>query len=248
MKALIQLIKIEILGSVREFSSVLFGILLPAGIMLLLGILYGDKVAFDGAGFSLIQQAFPAVVTIGICASGLMGIPITISAYREKKILKRFQVTPISPLFILLAEFVNQLITAIGSAIVVWMIAAWVFGYEMLGSVWHFILAVVFVIFPIYALGMCIASLAKSARSANVWASAFYFPMLFLSGATIPYEIMPAALQSVAKVMPLTQGIILLKGVSLGEPITQFGAILMLLLATALIATLVSVKVFRYEY
>ncbi len=42
--------------------------------------------------------------------------------------------------------------------------------------------------------------------------------MLIFSGATPPYEVMPAALQKVADVLPLTQGIKLLKATSLGLP------------------------------
>lgn len=104
MKSLKTLFNIEFKLSIREFSGVLFGMILPVGLMLLLGTLYGHQ-RVDGQAYTLVQQAFPAVITIGICATGLMGIPITLSNYRDKQILKSFQVTPTSPLVLLMAQF-----------------------------------------------------------------------------------------------------------------------------------------------
>ena len=68
---------------------------------------------------------------------------------------------------------------------------------------------------PVAALVM-IASLCKTVKSMNVATSLVYFPMLFLSGAIIPYELLPKALQHVADVLPLGQGIQLMKTASMG--------------------------------
>ena len=43
-----------------------------------------------------------------------------------------------------------------------------------------------------------------------------YFPMLLLSGATIPVEVFPEWFQSIAKLLPLGVGIDLLKSISAG--------------------------------
>ncbi len=51
MKRLYTIFKTELKLSVREFSGVLFGIIMPAGIMVLLGVIYGNKPAYDGASF-----------------------------------------------------------------------------------------------------------------------------------------------------------------------------------------------------
>ena len=81
IKRLFTLFKTELTLSIREFSGVLFGLIMPVGIMFLPGILHGDKPAYEGAPFTLVQQSFAAVAVIGICASGLMGIPLNIAAY-----------------------------------------------------------------------------------------------------------------------------------------------------------------------
>ena len=71
--------------------------------------------------------------------------------------------------------------------------------------------------------------------------------MLFLSGATIPYELFPSGLQKVAGVLPLTQGIKLMKAVSMGVELENVWKIVVLLLGITLICTAISVKTFRWE-
>jgi len=46
-----------------------------------------------------------------------------------------------------------------------------------------------------------------------------YFPMLIFSGTTLPFEVMPAAMQKIISMFPLTQGIQLMKATFLGLPI-----------------------------
>ena len=68
----------------------------------------------------------------------------------------------------------------------------------------------------IHAIGLIVASLSPSEKATGAINSAI-FSDVFLSGATVPYEILPTGLQKVADVMPLTQGIKLLKAVTFHE-------------------------------
>lgn len=247
MKRLYILFKTELKLSVREFSGVLFGIIMPAGIMLLLGVLHGVKPAYEGAPFTLVQQSFAAVVTIGICASGLMGIPLNIAAYREKKILKHFKVTPSSPFLLLTAQFLTNMVFAIFSGLIVFATAVLFFNYSLQGSIFQFILVYGLILTAIFSMGMMIASISGTVKTANLLSTFIYFPMLFLSGATIPYEIMPGGLQKISSFMPLTQGIKLLKNVSLAVPGQSWIKPVVILSATAIICLIVSLKTFRWE-
>ncbi|WP_440914685.1 hypothetical protein [Enterococcus innesii] len=96
MKTFWLLYKSEAKLSIREMSSIIFGIFVPLGIVCLMGVM-------DSSNDSL-NTAFVAVSTVGICSAGVMGLPLALSSYRERKILKRYQVTPISPIQLLLAH------------------------------------------------------------------------------------------------------------------------------------------------
>ena len=68
---------------------------------------------------------------------------------------------------------------------------------------------------------LLMASLCRTIKSVNAVTSLVYFPMLFLSGATIPYELFPNGLQRIANVLPLTQGIKFMKAVFMGVVFSQ---------------------------
>lgn len=66
---------------------------------------------------------------------------------------------------------------------------------------------------------MMVGGIAKNAKSASVIACILYFPMLIFSGATLPFEVMPAAMQKIVRIFPMTQGIQLMKSAFLGLPV-----------------------------
>lgn len=117
----------------------------------------------------------------------------------------------------------------------------------MLGSLINFILTFILVTISIYSIGGLIASLSPNIKIANLVTTLIYFPMLFLSGATVPYEVLPRGVQKISDIMPLTQGIKLLKGVSLGESIDNVIFPLILMIVITIICIVISLKTFRWE-
>ena len=95
----------ELKLNIRNMNMVIFAIIMPLIVLVILGFLYGTKPAADGVTYTFLEQSFGALCTISTCAGGLMGLPLVVSEYRERKILKRFQVTPISPIMLLAVEF-----------------------------------------------------------------------------------------------------------------------------------------------
>jgi len=247
MKAFNALFITELKLSLRGMDMIIFAICMPVVLIIILGSIYGSKPAFDGAEYTFLEQSFGAAAAIALCAAGVMGLPLVISDYRHKKILKRFRVTPASPVLLLLVQAVINVLYAVTSLILVYASARIFFGYRMAGSWIRFLGAYFLVMISIYSIGIMVGGIASSMKTANLLCSVLYFPMLVFSGATLPYEIMPPPLQRVADIMPLTQGIKLLKAASLGLPADQaFVPLLaMLLLAAACIA--ISIRFFKWE-
>lgn len=231
----------------RHRDSIVFGIGLPLLVAVLIGLIYGTKPAYEGADFTFIQQSFGALISIGICATGLMGVPLHAADYRHKRIFKRFRVTPISPASILLLQIIPQMAIAVISTFVVYGVVVVFFGYKMTGSIGGLILAYILVMASIYSIGMMVASISPNMKIANVLCTLIYFPMLFLSGATVPYEVMPTAVQKMMDVLPLTQGIKLLKGYSLGTTSDDLMFTMLLLIGIAVVCTAIAIKCFRWE-
>ncbi len=246
MKRFLTLLKIEGKLALRGIDGVFFGIIMPVGIALLIGTICGNKPAFEGATHTYLQENVPAIITVGICATAFMGIPLGIADYRDKKILKHYFVTPVSPSIILFVQVVINMITAIVSSLTVFITMKIFFGYGMIGSIVNFIFAYLLVMASMYGFGMLIASVCSNVKAANLVCTIVYFPMLFLSGATIPFSILPDGLQKLSNILPLTQGIKLLKGYALGIEINL--TIPLLVMVISIVTTVIfSIKLFKWE-
>ena len=247
MKTFISMLKIEGKLSVRDMNMIIFALIMPVVVLVIQGIIYGQNKAFAGANYSSIEQSFGALCSIAICAGGLMGLPIVISDYRERKILKRFQVTPVSPVMILLVEVVIYTLYSLLSVIFLWVVAVLFFGFVFHGSWLLFFAGWFLVLSSMLGIGMLVGGIAKNSKQASLIASVLYFPMLIFSGATLPYEVMPAGLQMAVNMMPLTQGIKILKATVLGLPMENVLIPIVSIVALTLLCIVGSIRFFRWE-
>ena len=244
MKRFLTFLKVEGKLSLRSPDGIIFGIGMPVGVLLLIAVVAGSQSA-GGADYSFLQSAFASLLTVGICATAFMGLPLTIADYRDKKILKHFFATPIRPFMILSVQVVIGMLTSFFSAALVTVLA--VFGYRMEGDPFLFIGAFLLVMLSMYSIGMILASLCKTVKIANVVTTFVYFPMLFLSGATIPFELFPDTVQKVCNVLPLTHGIKLLKAVSLNMWSQEIWISVALLIVFAVVGCILSVVSFKWD-
>lgn len=219
MKAFKTVFKTELKLSLRGMDMFIFAICMPIVVLVVIGIIYGNKPAFEGASFTFLEQSFGAIATIAICAGGLMGLPLVVSDYRGKNILKRFKVTPIKPSVILMVQVTIYALYSLVSLLTLFLFAKLFFRFNMQGNILIFILGWLFVMVSLFSIGIMVGGIAKNSKTAGILASILYFPMLIFSGTTLPYEIMPKALQKIVDILPLTQGIKILKSATLGLPI-----------------------------
>lgn len=247
MKIFRTMLKNEIKLSLRGMDMFIFAICMPLVVLIILGVIYGNKPAFEGAEYSFLEQSFGALSTIAICAGGVMGLPLVVSDYRSKKILKRFKVTPVSPAMILFVQVVIYTIYSIVSLLLLYFTANIIFGFQLHGNILHFIGGYLLVMLSMFSIGIMVGGIAPNTKIAGVIASILYFPMLIFSGATLPYEVMPKVLQSIADVLPLTQGIKLLKAASLGLPIDNAFLPIIIMAVLAIVCIGVSIKFFKWE-
>lgn len=245
MKRFLKLYIIEQKLALRSADMLIFGVAMPVGIMILINMIAGQKQATEG--FTYLQSSFASLIAVGICAAAFMGIPLTIADYRDKKILKHFFTTPCSPVWILGSDILCAGVTALLSAISVALVSVVFLGYEMKGNAFAFMGSWLITLVSMFSIGLLMASLCKTIKSVNAVTTLVYFPMLFLSGATIPYELFPRGLQKVADVLPLTQGIKLMKVVSMGAVLEDVWKIVVMLVGITVICTVISVKTFRWE-
>lgn len=247
MKSFGVLLKNELKLNIRNMNMVIFAVIMPVIVLVILGFIYGTKPAADDVSYTFMEQSFGALCTISICAGGLMGLPLVVSEYRERKILKRFQVTPVSPLKLLSVEFTIYVVYCIVSMLTLIPTAMLIWKVRINGSLLVFLGSWLLTMVSTLSIGMMVGGIAKDSKKASVIACILYFPMLIFSGATLPFEVMPEAMQKIVSVFPMTQGIQLMKSAFLGLPIENVWLPVTVMAAVTVICTGIAVKFFKWE-
>ena len=247
MNKFLTMLKTELKLSFRGMDMIIFAVCMPVVVVILLGIIYGGKPAFDGADYTFLEQSFGAVSTIAVCAGGVMGLPLVISDYRQKKILKRFKITPSSPVLLLSVQVAIYMIYSLIALVLIYLVSVLLFGMKLRGAFLPFMRAFFLVMISMFSIGMLVGGVSPNTKIASVLASLLYFPMLIFSGATLPYEVMPAVLQKLADLLPLTQGIKLLKAASLGLPAENVMASLAVMAVITVVCGGISIRFFKWE-
>lgn len=247
MKAFSTMLKTELKLSLRGIDMFIFALCMPLIVTILLGIIYGSKPTFEGAQYTFLEQSFGAISTIAICAGGVMGLPLVVSDYRSRKILKRFKVTPISPLLILAVQVTIYVLYSATSLLLVYAVAALFFRFHLVGSLLKFSGAYLLVMLSMFSMGMMVGGVSPNTKIAGIIASILYFPMMIFSGATLPYEVMPPVIQKASDFLPLTQGIKLLKSASLGLPSANVLSSIIITVLISAVCIVISIRFFKWE-
>lgn len=241
MRTFNTMFKAEFKLSIRHMDVPIFAFVFPVVVAIILGLIYGKS------NTEMISKTFASASTIGIAAMGFMGLPLTLSGYRDTKILKQLKVTPIKPALILFVQFAVKFSLALISAFLVWLTLTLFFDYKMMGNPFIYIISYVLVALAVFGIGMIIASVSKDANMTGLLCSITYFPMLIFSGTTIPLDVLPKSVVKILQILPLTQGINLLETAALGGSIIDCRMPAIIMVVIGMVSALISVKTFQWE-
>jgi ABC-2 type transport system permease protein len=233
----------------REPVAFFFSLAYPALLLLLFGYIYGNEpdLAFWGVNFGTVDASVPAYAGIIIGTVALMGIPIDTAASRETGVLRRYRATPLRPAVYLLASVaVYLMIALLGMAILV-VTGKLVFGLRIAGSWLNVLAAITLSALSFYSLGYLIASLVPTARAAQAVGMVIFFPMMFLSGAGMPLQLLPESLRKVSDFLPLSYVVRLIQGLWFGELWRDLWLPVLVLVGVMFMATAAAAKTFRWE-
>ncbi len=237
----------EIKLFLREPMAAFFTLAFPLMMLFLFGSIYGNKPSPFFGGYGSVDVSVPAYTAMIIATSGLLGLTITIASYREQGILRRLKATPLRPQAILGAQvIVIFLMTALGMALLV-IAGRLVYGLRFDGHPLYVLAAFVLSSMSFFALGFVLAGLIPTARTAQIVAMVLFYPMIFLSGAAIPREVLPESIRQFAQVLPLSHVVTLLRGLWAGNSWGKYPWETVILITLLIAGILVSSKTFRWE-
>ena len=97
------------------------------------------------------------------------------------------------------------------------------------------------------ALGFILAGIVPTTRTALSTVMVLFYPMIFLSGATIPREELPESIRRISQVLPLTHVVNLLRGTWIGDPWSRHLVDVAVLAGMIVLGVAITAKTFRWE-
>ena len=248
LRGLLTLTWLEIKIFVREPLGFIGTVAVPVLVFVGLGRLFAPRPGRPApAPPDLWAVDLPILTTILIALSAVLSLVTIIAIYREGGILKRLRATPLRSHTILAAHVIVKLVfTALTLAAMV-LAGRRYFPPGIHVPFVSFGVALLYCTVCIVSLGFLIASVVPTARFAQPIGTLILYPMIGLSGLFLPIAALPPALRIVARVLPLTYTVSLLRGIWRGEGWLPHAGDVAALALIFLICTAISSRVFRWE-
>jgi len=247
MRALWKLMLVQAKLYLREPVAAFFTIFYAPMMLVLFGTIYGNEPNPTFGGRGVMDISVPAYIGLIIVTVGLMSIPIGVATRREAGVLRRFRATPLRPTLYLAADVVVYfLMTLLGVGLLI-LVGKIAYHVRFEGNTLSVIAGFSLGTLSFFALGYLLASLAPTARIAQTVGMVTAFPMMFLSGATIPLEVLPENVRRAANFIPLTHVVTLLKGLWFGESWDKHLTEMIVLAGLLAVGVVVSARTFQWE-
>jgi len=199
-------------------------------------------------GARYIDFVVPGLLGMNLMGSAIWGLGFSIVEARQKKLLKRFVASPM-PRWQYLASFLlSRLVLLIIEVGAFLGFARAVFGVPFRGSLVELDALCVLTSLSFSALGLLVASRARTIEAASGLMNLVMLPMWILSGVFFSATRFPALLQPFVRALPLTAAIDALRGNMLqGTSLPQLTAPILVLIAWLLACFVVSLRIFRWR-
>src|SRR5882762_2531966 len=132
------------------------------------------------------------------------GLSATLVMFREQGILRRFHVTPATAADMLVSSILANYVLTIPTIAVELFFARVIFHVPNLGNLTSLFLLVSIGTISFGSLGLVIASVTNTMQETQVLNQLLWLPLIFLSGATIPFTALSKGVQHVALFLPAT--------------------------------------------
>jgi ABC-2 type transport system permease protein len=225
----------------RERQAVFWGFLFPVLLLILFCSVFGGTPERSTA-------LVAGLICINTMSGALFGTGVIIVSAREQGILRRYKVAPVALYKITLGLCLSRLISITLTTIVIVVLARLL--YDILLPENFLALAAIYIVGTVMfcSIAFAVAALSRSVAQANGLAQVLFMPMMFLSGATMPYEFLPGWMQKAGWLLPSTYYVSSLKGVMIsGATFMDNIADIAFMAVFTIFSIALSTRFFRWE-
>ncbi|MCO5993678.1 ABC transporter permease [Actinoallomurus rhizosphaericola] len=196
-----------------------------------------------------IQYITPGLLGWALASAGMFGASTTLVTWRTKGLLRRLRLSPVPIRSVFAARVAVSLgVALVQTALFIGVATMPFFGLKLAHYWWMAIPMVLCGVLAFLAIGMLIGAWAKTQEAAQGVTQIVVLPMAFLGGSFFNIDDAPRWLRIISEIFPLrhlNSGMlkVLVRGEGPASVLPQMGV----LLGFALVATLIAVRVFRWE-
>jgi ABC-type transport system involved in cytochrome c biogenesis permease component len=227
--------------TLRNKTFMFFGVIMPFGFFFLFAGVFakGDPVK--------VRFLLGSVLSLAVMGA-FWGLSVALVTFREQGILRRFHVTPASATDMLVSSILANYALTLPTVLVELFLARFLFHVPSLGDFLSLFLLISLGTMSFGSLGLVIASVTNTMQETQVLNQLLWLPLIFLSGATIPFTYLSKTVQSIALFLPATYLVHGLKRaiVDAAGP-TKLGLVLGSLAIWFALTLFLSSQIFRWE-
>lgn len=204
--------------------------------------------AVEDESLKMIQYVTPGLLGWAVAMSAAFGAAATLQGWRQSKLLRRLQLSPVSTRTIVAARIGVTLVIALVQMAIFVGLGALVLGLRLDGAWWMAVPLVVCGTLSFMSIGLLSGAVSRTTEGAVNMANFIVLPMAFLSGSFFPLDGAPGWLQALSRALPLrhlNDGMldVMVRGQGWDAALVPMGV----LLAFTLVLTATAARLFRWE-
>ena len=222
----------------------LISLVLPTAILVLVGQLPLMREVDDSlGGRRAIDFYTPTMIVFTLAVLAVNTMPIRLSGYRERGVLRRMSTTPAHPANILAAQLIVNALTALASVALLIVVGRFVLDIPLPSDAIGFVLAFALGATSLLAIGALVAAVAATTRQAQQVSWPLFIVVMTVGGVYVPRVVLPEIVQRAGAFVP--PGVQTMLDAWSGAGV---GALQLLPLAlVAVLASVTAARVFRWE-
>lgn len=186
----------------RNRQGIFWTILMPVFIYVALSVLPIGKTL--GTKFSYSDFVLPGIIAMSIMQGGIYGLAYWMVDLKSRGVIKRFMVTPIRPVELILSLLCARVMVILVQLIVLTLVGVVFFHAHFAGN---YLTTLIFALaggFTFLLIGLFISTLANSYEAAAPITTAIGLPLTFLGNLFFTVDGLPKVLRVVAHALPIT--------------------------------------------
>ena len=186
----------------RNPAATFFTVILPLIFLLIFTSIFGDQTLENGVKAS--TRYVPGILALAITSATAVNLAITMTARRERGVLKRVRGTPIPPWVFVAAQAVAAFVISLVMTVIIAVVGRVLFGVQLpLDGIPALLVTLVIGAGSFSAMGLALTVIIPSEDAAPAVTNAVVLPLYFISDVFIPGEQVPGWVNTVAAIFPI---------------------------------------------